>query len=391
MPKQSRASNNKYSREAEPSFLKKLAASFSVYAFLITLAVGAAAMTGISFALIKTAPKPDYESWQYAEITIAKTMEQYEEDTHIDTADNKQHSDTHTGTGAQQEEQVAEYGKEHESKYQIDLSHDDSLYDFIDNSIQVPRRAGKRTVFKAYKTPLYDRLKNQSFKGIVSLVMVDYGLSDKISKLAKESFTDTHVTYAMSPYVTSHQDTIDAARVMGHEVWMTLPLQSANFPWVETGPATLLVRSKANENRRRLIWLMSLAKGFPGVINAEDSNYTYSESEMNIMFSALYEHGLAYATQSTAKKNLASSIAKSTKVPNISNELWLNRAARMDKLEANLEKLKNMALDRNDGRASIAFFYPYPKTIEHISKWIEKVKKENDIIFVPLSFNISEY
>lgn len=393
MPAKKKAPYNKYKSDDEASIAKTLAASFSVWAFFITLAIGAAAFTGIGFALYKTAPQPEYDAWPYVEITIAPAMEQHIADTHDQTvaATNQQQDENTDSTEQHTTEHTAEYGVEDDTHYKVDLTHDERLYGEIDGGVIVPKRHGKLSVFNNYRTALFDDLKTRPYKGVVSLVMVDYGLSDKITQQVEKAFDKTHITYALSPYAHHHQDIVDSARKKGHEVWLTLPLQSANFPWVETGPMTLLIRSKANENRRRLIWLLSLAKGFPGIINIEETNFTYSESDANTLFSALYEHGTAYVSGNTEKKTLASSLAKANKVPFTTNDMWLNKTGRIDDLESNLAKLANTALDTKNGKATIAFFEPQPKTIETIAKWAQKVQKEKGIIFVPLSFSLSEF
>jgi|GEM_PF-2691062 len=408
MPTKKKIKNKVSGQFNMPNKAKMLLSSFSVPAFLLTVIIGTTSMFGAGVALYKTAPPPNYESWPYVEIRIATISDQTldaptaPEQAHDNPADATaaapEHSEEHpTGTETpEQGEEVphvtAEYGTEEDNKYKVDLSHDENLYSTIDNGINVPRRNGRDTVFNAYKAPLFEELKSRQYKGMISLVMVNYGLSQDTSIQAEEAFKDLHITYALSPYALNPQDKLDQARKNGHEVWLGLPLQSKHFPWNETGPMTLLIKSKANENRRRLIWLLSLVRGYPGVMDVQESFFTTSESEMNNLFSALRQHGVAYITSDDApEQSLAESIARTAKVPFYKNDLWLTKEGRIDDLDKKLEELTKRALAQSKTSSAVAFFHPYPKVIERISQWAKQTAKQQGLIFVPVSYNMTEY
>ncbi len=355
--------------------LMSLGASISFKLFSLSFALGFAALLATGLAIVMTAPKPDTSTWPYAEVKIIVA-----EEVTLDHGIEEEHPP--------QDQHVAEYGVAEDTSYKIDLSHDMSLYDTIDNNIVVPRRNGNKTVFKAYNTPLFDAIKNTPYKGIIALVMTDFGLSKERSIQAEELFKDIHINYAMNPYTTGAQNLIDRARAHGHEVWMTIPMEPEKFPLVETGPLTLLVRSKADENRRRLIWLLSTAKGFPGIIHTEDSDFIYAESEMFNLLSALHEHGVGFATALESDTSLAEKIANQTKVPFAHNNIWLGRSGRLDDLEQDIQKLEAMALKQ--GEPVVAMFPPYPAYISQVAKWVESAREKQNIIFVPLSYTINQ-
>jgi polysaccharide deacetylase 2 family uncharacterized protein YibQ len=386
-----------------PNKFKMFLSSFSMPAFVLTLAIGTTAIFGASFALYKTAAGPNYEAWPYVEIRIATILDETLDTAQptaqaTDTQTPAEHGDITTSTAHEQQHDTnavthstAEYGIEDDNAYKVKLSHDETLYSTIDNGITVPRRNKEQTVFSAYKAPLFEALKTRAYKGTVSLVMVDYGLSDKITAQAARAFKDLHITYALSPYALTPQEKIDSARKNGHEVWLTLPLQAKHFPWNETGPMTLLIKSKANENRRRLIWLLSLAKGYTGLMDVQDSYFTTSESELNSLFSALHEHGVAYITSDDTDAEVIESMARGAKVPFSQNNLWLTKTGRMDELDKNLKALEKMATEQIDQSSVTAFFPAYPNVIARIAQWADQSAKQQGIIFVPASYNMSEY
>ncbi|MEC7703596.1 MAG: divergent polysaccharide deacetylase family protein [Pseudomonadota bacterium] len=350
-----------------------LGASISFKLFSLSLIGGAAALFSICAAIIMTAPATDTSNWPYAEVKIIAPNEvtlEHSEDT----------------AALEHGEQITEYGAAHDTTYKIDLSHDMSLYDTIDNGVIVPRRNGARTVFKAYSTPLFDDLKDTPYKGIVALVMTDYGLSQQRTTQAETVFKDIHINYALNPYTANAQGIIDSARTNGHEIWMDVPLEPDNFPLTESGPLTMLIRSKADENRRRLIWLLSIAKGFPGLIQTQKTDFVNADTEMFNLLTALHEHGLGFASSVVQDGSLVGHAAQQAKVPFAQNNIWLGRSGRLDDLKQDIQKLESMALKNEN--AMVAFFPPHPSFIEHIGKWVENVRKEHNVIFVPLSYTI---
>lgn len=365
--------------------LKGFVQTLSLSHFIITLIGGLVILTAASFAVIKTANNPYVDEWPVVEVTLASA----EEKTLNQPNEQSEQSQNELSSDQSSEKVVStSYEKEKDSSYQVDLTHDLSLYDTIDEGVLVPRRSGKRTVAKKYQTALFDGLKDKPFKGVISLVMVDYGLSKKISEGALKAFRGIHVTYALSPYAIDHQNWVDQARLKGHEVWLHLPMQPLDFPWVETGPMTFLARSKADENRRRLIWLLSLAKGYIGITGSKDTALIYDETELNTLMSALYEHGIAYLSLQPDNKGLEHSLTKINKVPFAKNNIFLTDTGRVDDLKASLSELETMSLQNEGDQYVIGTFSPYPKALETIAAWAKNLYKEKQIIVVPVSFQL---
>tara|TARA_R110002124_G_scaffold64985_2_gene177596 strand:+ start:402075 stop:403310 length:1236 start_codon:yes stop_codon:yes gene_type:complete len=395
----------------KPPFVSSLLAfvkmNFSPKVFFITLCLGLAAATGGGFALYNTVRAPDVTAWPYVEIKIEHATNfvdsQPPQTTNEDPNDPYDHSTPLTTAAVAAEGQeahsandlsggepfMAEYSTEADDRYVIDLSHNKKLFDTIDDNIIVPRRSGADTVFQAYSSPLFTDVKSAPYKGVISLVMVDYGLSANITNQADMAFKDIHLSYALSPYAESPQMQLDNARKNGHEVWLSLPLQAKNFPWVETGPTTLLIDSKPDENRKKLIWLLSLARGYPGVISVNESVYETSESDTSLLFSALYQHGVGYVNANPSAPSISREIAQIQKIPFEQSKLWLTTPQSIEALSAKLLDVENMALNSQKDESIIAFFHPHPKAIERIAQWAKKVSVEKNIAIVPLSFQVT--
>jgi polysaccharide deacetylase 2 family uncharacterized protein YibQ len=387
--KTNRAKMTQGQKPSVQALFAALKSNFSPKVFVITLCIGIAAAIGGGFAVYNTDSAPNIAAWPYVEITIEPTLnlaEDGDQNTEHQTAVDHQtpEADAHQG-----EEFTAEYSTEDQDRYVIDLTHNEKLYDTIDDNIIVPRRAGSDTIFEAYRSPLFADIKSQSHKGLISLVMVDYGLSPKITQQVDTAFKDIHLSYALSPYAVDPQPLLDNARKNGHEVWLSLQLQPKKFPWVDTGPTTLLLESKPDENRRRLIWLLSLVRGYPGIISVNDSAYESSEGDLNSLFSALHQHGVGYVDASLAVNTLLQDSAKVQKVPFAQNKLWLTQPQSIENLSSKLSQLEDMALNNPNNDSVVAFFHPHPKVIGAIAQWAKKISVEKSIVVVPLSFQVT--
>jgi hypothetical protein len=91
--------------------------------------------------------------------------------------------------------------------------------------LPIKRLTDNKTVFELYRPP-FERRPDSS--GLIALVMVDYGLSDKLSAKAITTLPSA-ISMTVSPYSRMMQPKVTGARAYGHEVWLQIPIQDINF------------------------------------------------------------------------------------------------------------------------------------------------------------------
>ena len=75
------------------------------------------------------------------------------------------------------------------------------------------------------------------------------------------------VTLAFTPYAQALDDWASIARRSGHEVLLSLPMESATFPIEDPGPLALQSEAPLKENLRQLSLVLSQMGGYVGVIS----------------------------------------------------------------------------------------------------------------------------
>ncbi len=247
--------------------------------------------------------------------------------------------------------------------------------------VPVIRKSDGMTAFKAYSSEFAPA---SDARAMVSLVMVDYGLSKKTSDSALEQLPEG-VTLALSPYSQDVQTWTTSARQRGHEVWMGLPLQSQDFGVNDSGSQTLLVSASLDQNKNRLLTTLGKSTGYVGIIDLDTPGFSSSSADLDRIYSSILERGLALA-QANPKDTVTGDFAITHKAPFIQNDIWIDENASPKEVAKQLEKLKNLAAD---GRTAVGFFHPYPSVIAQIKGWQAQLA-DAKIEIAPLSASIEQ-
>lgn len=255
--------------------------------------------------------------------------------------------------------------------------HESSPYGMV----PVIRKSDGMTAFKAYSSEFVPA---SDTRAIISLVMIDYGLSKKTSDTALEKLPEG-VTLALSPYGQDVQTWTTSARQRGHEVWMGLPLQTQGFGNDDSGAQTLLVSASLEQNKNRLLMTLGKSTGYAGIIDLDTPGFSSSSADLDKIYASILDRGLALA-QANPKDTVTGDFAITHKAPFVQNDIWIDESAAPKDVARQLEKLKNLAAD---GRTAVGFFHPYPAVIAMIRDWQEELV-EARIELAPLSASIKQ-
>lgn len=247
--------------------------------------------------------------------------------------------------------------------------------------VPIVRKDDGLTAYKAYRAEFTPAA---STKALISLVMVDFGMSKTISEQAIKDLPPG-VTLALSPYSSEAQKWTTAARQDGHEVWLGLPVQNENFGNSDSGNQTLLVNASVDQNKSRLLGNLGKATGYVGVIDMDTPAFANNAADLDRIYSDILDRGLALA-QANPKDTLTGEFAITHKAPFIQNDIWLDRNATPAAVAFELDKLKQIA---SNGRIAVGFFHPYPTVIAAIKDWQDNLERAN-IEIAPLSSSIDQ-
>lgn len=247
-------------------------------------------------------------------------------------------------------------------------------------SLPIVRASDGLRSFDAYKTPF--KLLGDT-KGIISFVMVDFGLSDKLTKSAIETLPAA-TTFVASPYSEDLQPKVSGARSKGMEVWMGVPMQGTkNSVTLNPGPNTILAGLNAKENISRLNTHLGRATGYAGIAFDTKPSFTEDSPELKAVINAAWTRGLGVA-QLESSDTLLNQAAARYNVPFIQGDIWIDGISTKEAITNALAQVEKESL--SNGHA-VAAFHPSLLTYAIIAEW-QKSLAEKHIQLAPLTYAV---
>jgi uncharacterized protein len=131
----------------------------------------------------------------------------------------------------------------------------------------------------------------------VGLVLAGLGLNQAESEAAVRALP-LGITLAISPYAQNTGKLLSAARSTEHEYLISIPMEPQGFPLNDPGKQALMTNLSMEQNRARLIWVLSRLQGYVGAIGAEGSQrgerFASLPEEMGLVLGELAKRGLLY-------------------------------------------------------------------------------------------------
>lgn len=248
--------------------------------------------------------------------------------------------------------------------------------------LPIIRESDGLKAFDAYKAPF--TLKGDT-KGTISLVMTDFGLSEKISDKAASDLP-YFVSLIASPYADNLQSKISAARNQGKEIWMQVPIESAHkFAANDAGPISLMTGLNEKQNTFRLNTALGHASGYVGVAFTSETAFTSDSKELQSVISHISQRGLGI-TQVAASDTPITTLSEQDKVPFIQGQTVIDHALIKSELIKSLSDLEKESLSKG---YAVGVFSPSEIAIETIREWQTSLK-EKSIQLAPLTYAIHQ-
>lgn len=245
-----------------------------------------------------------------------------------------------------------------------------------DGLLPVIRDSDQLTPFEAYKRP-YDVYATD--KKLIAIGIMNIGLSDVATESSIRNMP-ADVSLILSPYSQSSAFWINESRANGHEVWLTLPMESKDYPIDDPGPHTLLVQTPEKENYNKLRWLLGSAVGYTGFVGSYEPIFLNSLSDARPVLNNIYRRGLGFIN-SQPEVTMPESIAIGMKAPYAAIDVWIDKPPTRDHIRQSLAKLEEIA--ENNGSA-IGIIHPVPLSYQEILEWKDTLS-DKGFALAPLS------
>jgi len=253
----------------------------------------------------------------------------------------------------------------------------EGLSENVDGRIlPIMRMQDDLTPFQAYKAPFTP----MAGKTQVSLVILDFGLSSKISQSLLDNLPP-EISLVLSAYADDPSKWAATARAYGHEFWIDLPMQRKDDSVADAGPDAILASASFEENQTRVQNLLSRAIGYVGFVTSKNHTLSSEDVSASTILKQIYGRGLAIAESNPEVAAYGLSYAMESGYPYVQNNFWIDESldpASIDRALAAVELQANLK-----GKA-IAFLHPYPVVIKRVQEWIAESEKRG-VQIAPLS------
>ena len=218
----------------------------------------------------------------------------------------------------------------------------------------------------------------------IAVIVSGLGLSPVSTEAAVRLLPAT-VTLAFDGYARDLEYWVPKARQAGHEVLLTVPMESADFPFMDAGPQALNSSLRPSDNVRRLEGFLVRATGYVGVLTHMASKFNTAGDKLRPMLQALNGRGLMFVDGTGTDDNLAPQIAAELDLPRAYRDLVLDDDPAPQAIGDQLSRAEAIARER---AVAVVVARPYPSTLRVLSQWLDTIESKS-LALVPVTATAS--
>lgn len=199
----------------------------------------------------------------------------------------------------------------------------------------------------------------------IAVVIGGMGLNRAVTQAAIDELPP-EIALSFAPYTENLQAWIDRARAAGHEVLIEAPMEPFDYPNNDPGPHTLLADGAAEENGRRLAWLLSRTTGYFGVTNYLGARFSASQDALRQVFGTLEQRGVAFLHDGAGRRSTIEAAANATNIEYAIADRILDEDPSPASIDERLLALEALAIQNG---AALGTGFAYPATVEQLRDW----------------------
>lgn len=233
-----------------------------------------------------------------------------------------------------------------------------------------------RMPWQVYARPLTGNEKGQH----VALMVTGLGLS-RAATIAAIRKLPAEVSLVFEPYATDLEDWLLRARLAGHEVFVSLPMESGSFPNRDAGPMALTTAVQVIDNLKRLHAVLGSFGGYVGVVSTMGSKFGTADGQLKPMLEEIKRRGLMFVDAVRTSKSSAPTLAAEIDLPVVKNNVVIDEPPSSNAIQRKLRGLETFV---SKNATAIAMIRPYPVSIHQTQAWIRTLP-DKKLALVPVS------
>ena len=192
------------------------------------------------------------------------------------------------------------------------------------------------------------------------------------------------VTLAVSPYGRDPAPLLAAARLAGHELLASIPMESDGFPLSDAGLLSLLTGAAPADNQAHLDAVLGRIQGYVGVTSASDGlrgeRFAAQTSSYNAMLDEVAGRGLLYVDARPTGGGRAAALPDG--LAGCTVDLVLDDSTARAEVEAKLAGLERIARERGSAIGLVGRLRPM--ILERIAVWARDLEARG-VVLAPVS------
>jgi polysaccharide deacetylase 2 family uncharacterized protein YibQ len=159
-------------------------------------------------------------------------------------------------------------------------------------------------------------------RGRLALLLDDGG--QNLDQVAAAARLPVEVAFAMLPFLPKTAETANLLHDAGHEIWLHLPMEPANYPRAQPGPGALFMSMSEAELRAAVHAALNDVPHVVGVNNHMGSKVTADLRTMTWIMQEIKGRGLAFIDSRTTPDTVAEEAARALGVPTNRRHVFLD-------------------------------------------------------------------
>lgn len=217
----------------------------------------------------------------------------------------------------------------------------------------------------------------------IGLLIAGLGLSEAESREAIENLPGP-VSFAVSAYAPRIETLLQAVRERGHEILVSIPMESSGYPLNDAGTRSLLTGAGPDANQRNLETVLGRAAGYVGATGASDGmrgeRFVQLASSFGRVTDELTKRGLLYIDPRPPAPGLVPVTAQA--LTSRAVDLVIDDPATRAEIEAKLAQLERIARDRGSALGLASALRPV--TLDRLAAWARTVEMRG-FVLAPVS------
>ena len=213
----------------------------------------------------------------------------------------------------------------------------------------------------------------------IGLIVSGVGLSEKDTQAAINGLPGP-VSLAVSAYASTPPAVLEAARVAGHELLASIPMEPQGFPLDDEGNQSLLTGAPPERNRLNLQWALGRVQGAVGATGASDGmrgeRFAELSGAMGPVLDEVERRGLLYIDPRPGSNPVRAGLyARGV-------DMVIDDPPARAGIEAKLASLERIAREKGSALGLVGRLQPV--TLARVAAWI-KTLAGRGYVLVPVS------